>query len=150
MSLRGALGDSSSVLSATADVASAVVSIAVVVGLPLSVANDLLGGPLSTPDVQIFVLAAALVGAYPFVAGGWPLGKLTDFALAAVLAAFGFSALVGVGLLVSGAGGLPSDAPASTAVAAAVVVASFVVAAAYVRHRECGHGTGPAADAGGH
>ena len=147
MSLREASGgDAGGVLSATADVLSAFLALAVVVGLPLSIGNDLLGNPLSTWIVERVVFVVALGGAYPFVAGDWPLAKLTDFALAAVLTLFALAAFVSFGLLAAVDGGLPSDSPVSTAVRLAVVAVSFAVGAWYVRHRERSHATGDDAD----
>jgi hypothetical protein len=147
MSLREASGgDAGGVLSATGDVLSAVVSLWVVFALPLAVGNRLLGNPLSTWVVERALFVTAITGAYPFVAGYWPLAKLTDFALAAVVAAFGQSALVGVGLFASGRSGLPSDGPLSTAISVAVIAVSFAVAALYVRHREHTHAAGDDAD----
>ncbi|SEW30554.1 hypothetical protein [Halobacterium jilantaiense] len=147
MSLRGATGDSG-FLAATADVASAVVAIALVVGIPLSIGNGLLGTPLPGRVVGLLVFVVALGGAYPFVAGDWPLAKLTDFALAAVLTWLAVAAFVTFGLLAAGDGGLPSDPPVNAAVRLGTVALSFCVAARYVRHRERTHVTGD--DAHGH
>jgi len=141
-------GDADGVLSATVDVLSAVVSLWVVFALVLAVANDLLGEPLSTWVVERVVFVLALGGAYPFVAGDWALAKLTDFALAAVVAAFGLSSLIGISLFAAGRSGLPSESPLSTAITVAVVPVSFAVAAGYVRRRERRHADDPGA--GGH
>jgi len=151
MSLREASGgDAGGVLSATVDVLSAVVSLWVVFALPLAVGNGLLGNPLSTWVVERVLFVLAITGAYPFVAGYWPLPKLTDFALASVISAFGLSSLIGVSLFASGRSGLPSESPLSTAIAVAVVLVSFAVAALYVRHRERSHAANAGDDADGH
>jgi hypothetical protein len=132
---------------ATVDVVVAFASLAVVLGLPLVVANEALGTPLASGHVEWAVAVVALGGAYPFVAGDWSLAKLTDFALAAILTSFALAAFVSFGLLGPIAGGLPSDSPVSTAVRLAVIGASFAAAAGYVRRRERRHVSGSDADA---
>ncbi|CAM2797671.1 hypothetical protein [Halobacterium salinarum] len=139
---------SGGVLAATGDVLSAFLSITVVVGLPLSIVNHLLGSPLSTWVVKSVAFVVALGGAYPFVAGDWPLAKLTDFAVAAVLTWIAVAVFVTVGLLAAVDGGLPSDPPVNTAVRLGIVALSFCVAALYVRDRERTHVTDD--DAHGH
>ncbi|MDL0122175.1 MULTISPECIES: hypothetical protein [Halobacterium] len=79
---------SGGVLAATGDVLSAFLSIAVVVGLPLSIVNDHLGSPLSTWVVKSVVFVT--VGLLAAVDGGLPSDPPVDTAVRLGIVALSF------------------------------------------------------------
>lgn len=120
-------------LGATGDVAAAIVSAGFLVGFPLAVAVDLLGGAAPESVVPAAAVVAGVAGAYIFVAGRPPLALLTDFALAAFLALVAFGAL---GFVVAASvGGFDAGSTAETVSLVGSVVVSFGAGTVYVTSR---------------
>lgn len=120
-------------LYATGDVLTAFSSAGFLVGFPLAVAVDLLGGTVPDSVVPAAAVLAGVAGAYVFVAGRPPLALLTDFALAAFLALVAFG---GLGFVVAGStGGFDAGSTAETVSLVGSVVVSYGAGYVYVTSR---------------
>jgi hypothetical protein len=124
-------------LGATGDVAAAFASAGYLVGFPLAVAVDLLGGAVPESVVPAAAVLAGVAGAYVFVAGRPPLALLTDFALAAFLALVAFGALAFV--VVATLGGVETGSTVHAATLLASVVVSYGAGTVYVTARRRRH-----------
>lgn len=126
-------------LGATGDVAAAILSAGFLVGFPLAVAVDLLGGVVPETVVPAAAVVAGVVGAYVFVAGRHPLALLTDFALAALLALVVFGALAFV--VAAALGGVEAGSVAHAVSLVVGVVVSYGAGTVYVTGRLRRHGS---------
>jgi hypothetical protein len=129
-------------LYATGDVLAAVASAGFLVGFPLAVAVDLLGGTVPDSVIPASAVVAGVAGAYVFVAGRPPLAKLTDFALAAFLGLLAYAGLAFV--VVAALGGFETGSVAHAATRVASVVVTFAAGTAYVTARQRRHANEPA------
>mgnify|MGYP006273214207 CR=1 FL=1 len=124
---------------ATADVVAAFASAGFLVGLPLAVAADLLGGPIAESAVPAVTAVVGVAFAYVFVAGSPPLALLTDFALAALLSFVVFAGLAVV--VLAPLGGVETGSTADGVVRGASVAVAYAAGAAYVTVRRRRHET---------
>ncbi|MFD1514256.1 hypothetical protein [Halomarina rubra] len=119
----------------TVDLLLAAFGLAVLAYPLVTVTDAALGGPLSASGVRTVVAVVAVGGAYPFVAGDWALGRLSEFVFVLTATALGVSACLFVVAVVFGTTVSTSDATAR-----AIVVGLTYLVAALVEERR--HRTG--------
>ena len=121
-------------LSATLDLLLAVFGFVVVWYPTVSLANAVLGSPLSESTCNLLVGVLALGGSYPVVAGDWSLGRLGEYIFVFHVSAIGWGVVGMLPVLASGvsfAGG--NRAPQAALVAVAHLTAYVLVYRAQLR-----------------
>ena len=115
-------------LLATVDVGFAFLGVAAAVYPTLSLAAALLGSPFLRALVPVLTFVLAFGASYPYVAGGWSLGRLGEFLFVAVAGVLAWGAVVAGVLLVFDVAIVPDDpAPIATAWTLGLATAYAVV-----------------------
>lgn len=115
-------------LLATVDVAFAFLGVAAIAYPTLALVAALLGSPTLQALVPVLTFVLAFGASYPYVAGGWSLGRLGEFLFVAVVGSLTWGAVVaGVVLALDVATVADDPAPIATVWTLALATAYAVV-----------------------